>query len=827
MESIELEAVSGRALLLTRTLCASFVATACLCASGWANATDATTTTEATAATTTAATTTAATTTAATGTTAASGTADDSGLAEITVTAERYTSTIQNTAISISALSGDELIKQGVTTIQEITQEVPGLSMRFASPGLTEYEARGLASNGGAAPTVGFYLDEIPLSPPAVSQSGKVVINPDLYDVQRVEVLRGPQGTLYGSGSMGGTIRVLTNEPKLGTYEGSAQATGSDTEGGSGNGSANLMMNLPIGETIAARVVLSYLYRSGWIDNITIHPFPIALGNPAYTQPLNTVPVTNVYHDANNETLYSGRLSLLYKPSEDFSILGEAMTQNLHTGGYDLLDGTPTSAEPTTVYGAHYEAFPLREGIRDDISIFGLTIKANVGFADLTSATSYFGRTGVQVQDASTSIYWTNNGGTPYVPIPYAERDPSHQISEEIRLTSHDIGGFHWVAGAFYSNLSSVWNEVSNNPLAATPAVPDGSFFTSWNSYGVRQTAFFADGSYKFTDQWKLSAGARYYQYKSHQDEFSWGLDGPNPTPPPASVVTTAKNSGANPRVNLEYLPNQDLTLYATVAKGFRPGGANQILPPPNEPPHCALPGPLEFSPDSVWNYEVGEKARMFDSWLTINSDFYYIKWNNIQQVFTLTCGYQFYGNAGDARSFGPELEVNAKLSPDWTVSLSGAYTDAKINNPNANYTIYLTTQVTEPNGVSHPCQTGSSCTAPVMNVVKDTASVALNYATTVMTDWRVSGRAAYSFVGSSYDVAYYFGYKLPSYSLVNARVGLGRGNWDAALFVDNLTNKVALISANNTSFQFNSPQVVRYSTNQPRTAGIQLDYKF
>jgi hypothetical protein len=113
------------------------------------------------------------------------------------------------------------------------------------------------------------------------------------------------------------------------------------------------------------------------------------------------------------------------------------------------------------------------------------------------------------------------------------------------------------------------------------------------------------------------------------------------------------------------------------------------------------------------------------------------------------------------------------------------------------------------------------------MNVVKDTASVALNYATTVMTDWRVSGRAAYSFVGSSYDVAYYFGYKLPSYSLVNARVGLGRGNWDAALFVDNLTNKVALISANNTSFQFNSPQVVRYSTNQPRTVGIQLDYKF
>jgi len=767
-----------------------------------------------------------ATDTAPAGATTAAAPAEDSGLSEITVTAERYVSTIQNTAISISALSGDQLIAQGISTVQDIAKEVPGLSMRYASPGLTEYEARGLASNGGAAPTVGFYLDEIPLSPPAVSQSGKVVIDPDLYDVQRVEVLRGPQGTLYGSGSMGGTIRVLTNEPKLDTYEGSVQAIGSDTQGGSGNGSANLMMNFPIAETLAARVVLSYLYRSGWIDNITIHPFPISLTSTSFTQPLNTVPQTSVYHDANDETEYSGRLSLLYKPSEDFSILGEAMTQTLHTGGYDLIDGSPTSEQPPTeLYNAHYEPFPIREGIRDAISIFGLTIKANLGFADLTSATSYFGRDGDQVQDSSTSLYYTNVGSTPFVSIPYAERDPSHQLSQELRLTSHDIGGFHWVAGAFYSNLNSVWNEISNSPLAATPSVPDGSFFTSWNSYGVRQTALFTDGSYKFTDQWKLSAGVRYYQYKSHQDEYSWGLDGPNLTPPAQSQITTAKNSGANPRVDLSYMPDPDLTLYTTVAKGFRPGGANQILPPPNEPPHCQN-GALQFGPDSVWNYEVGEKARLFDNWLTINSDVYYIRWLGVQQVITLPCGYQYYNNAGNARSFGPELEIDAKLATDWTATLSGAYTDAKITQPNAAYTSYLENVAFEPNGTTHPCTAGERCQVPIMNVVKDTANVGINYATNVG-DYRVTGRADYAFVGSSFDVAYYFGYKLPSYSLVNARVGLGRGNWDASLFVDNLTNKVALISANNTSFQFNIPQVVRYSTNQPRTAGVQLNYKF
>jgi iron complex outermembrane recepter protein len=805
-----------RASVRKALLCMSLAAAACSSPRVWATDTASAGATDAAATATSAASTTAAT----------PASADDSGLAEITVTAERYVSTIQNTAISISALSGDQLIAQGITTIQDITKEVPGLSTRFASPGLTEYEARGLASNGGAAPTVGFYLNEIPLSPPAVSQSGKVVIDPNLYDVQRVEVLRGPQGTLYGSGSLGGTIRVLTNEPKLGTYEGSVQATGSDTQGGSGNGSANLAMNFPIGETLAARVVLSYLYRSGWIDNITIHPFPVKLGVPSYTQPLNTVPETNVYHNANDETLYGGRVSLLYKPSEDFSVLGEAFTQSLHTGGYDLLDGSPTSAQPPTqLYDAHYEAFPIREGIRDDISIFGLTVKANVGIADLTSATSYFGRTGVQVEEASTSIYYTNGGGTPYVPIPYAERDPSHQISQEIRLTSHDIGGFHWVAGAFYSNLNSVWNEISNNPLAATPVVPSGSFFTSFNSYGVRQTAFFTDASYKFTDQWKLSAGVRYYQYKSHQDEYSFGLDGPYFIPPANSQITHAANSGANPRVDLSYTPNADLTAYATVSKGFRPGGANQILPPVTQYPFCT-PGALQFGPDSVFNYELGEKARFFDGWLTINSDIYYIRWLGVQQVFTLQCGYQYYNNAGNGRSFGPEVEINAKLAPNWTATFSGAWTDAELTQPNASYTNYLEKLVYEPDGVTHPCTAGTQCKVPITNVVKDTADLSLNYATTVG-DYRVTGRAAYAFVGSSYDVAYYFGYKLPSYSLVNARVGLGRGGWDVALFVDNLTNKVALISANNTSFQFNIPQVVRYSTNQPRTAGVQINYKF
>jgi outer membrane receptor protein involved in Fe transport len=750
---------------------------------------------------------------------------NDTGLAEITVTAEKYKSTIQDTPISLSAMSGDQLAAAGITTIETLAHDVPGLSMRSAGPGLTEYEARGLASNGGAAPTVGFYLDEIPLSPPALSQSGKVVIDPNLYDVERVEVLRGPQGTLYGSGSMGGTIKVITNKPKLDTFEGSVQGTLSDTQGGGGNYGGNLMLNLPIGQTLALRVVASDLYRSGWIDLVTLNPFPISLASSSYGS-LTNAPVQSVIRNANDERLSSGRAALLFQPSDDLSVLATVVTQHMALGGYDLLDSTPTSASPGPVYDAHYEAFPFRESVHDDIHIYGLTVNANLGFADLTSATSYFDRLGWQTQDASASLFWSNHGSTPLVAVPYSEVDPSRQFTQELRLTSHDIGALHWVGGVFYSSLHSVWQEESSNPAVASATTPDGSYFTSYNPYTVKQTALFADGSYKITDQWKLAAGVRWYTYKSQQDEFSWGVDAPYPSPAVApTLITRASDRGFNPRVNLSYEPNKDLNLYATVSKGFRPGGANQILD--TAPPVNCQAGSLTFGPDSAWNYEVGEKAKAFGNWLTVNSDVYYIKWTGVQQVLTLPCGYQYYNNAGDGRAFGPELEINAKLSDSWTVSFSGAYTDAKLTNPNASYTSFLTTVALLPNGVSPPCASASNCTVPIMNVVKDTASLTLTYSTAVMSDYQLTASAADSFTGTSHDVAYYFDYNLPSYSIANARVTLAHNNWSANLFIDNLTNKVALMTANNTSFQFNIPQVVRYSTNQPRTFGTQINYKF
>jgi len=552
---------------------------------------------------------------------------------------------------------------------------------------------------------------------------------------------------------------------------------------------------------------------------------------------LLAAPVQSVTHNANTLKLTTERATLLFKPTDGISITGFFMTQRMALGGYDLLDSTPAGSPwPGPVYNAHYEAFPVKEPVHDDIHIYGLTANIDVGFADVTSATSYWDRLGVQTQDASNSIYWSNatapTGTTPppagtyppLVPVPYSEVDPSRQFAQEVRLSSHDMWGLHWVAGGFYSVLHSVWQEESSNPAVIPFGIPDGSYFTSYNPYRVIQSAAFADGSYDITSKLKFAAGIRWYSYNSQQHEESWGYDAPNAVPG-TKTLTTASDKGFNPRWNISYEPNKDLNLYATVAKGFRPGGANQIIPPPTSPPFCT-PGTLAFKPDKVWNYEIGEKARLFDNWLTINSDIYYIKWLGVQQVFTLACGYQYYNNAGDGRSFGPEIEVKAKLSPNWMLSLSGTYTDALITHPSASYQQYLSQQVVRPDGTAQ-CPVTGSCTAPILNIPKDTASIALTYTRDLFNDYHLTGRIDDSFVGTSTDVAYYYGERLPSYNIANFRATLGHGNWSASLFVDNLANKVALISANNTSFQFNVPQLVRYSTNQPRTFGTQLNYHF
>ena len=200
-------------------------------------------------------------------------------LEEVVVTAEKRESTVQKTPISITAISGADLQAQGISNLLSVAQQVPGVSFKTSGPGQTEFEMRGLTSTGGESPTVGFYLDETALTPPAMAQNGKVVIDPNLFDLNRVEILRGPQGTLYGAGSMGGTIKLVTNAPDPKQIAANVQGIGSGTDGGGFNHTENAMLNLPLLQDVAAlRLVVTNKHIQGWIDRDVVNPFPLESG---------------------------------------------------------------------------------------------------------------------------------------------------------------------------------------------------------------------------------------------------------------------------------------------------------------------------------------------------------------------------------------------------------------------------------------------------------------------------------------------------------------------------------------------------------------------
>jgi outer membrane receptor protein involved in Fe transport len=745
--------------------------------------------------------------------------ADDSGLADIVVTAQRFNSTVQDTPISLSAITGDQLDAAGITSVEALAHEVPGLSMRSAGPGQTEYEARGLASSGGSSPTVGFYLDDVPLSPPATSQTGKVVIDPNLYDVDRIELLRGPQGTLYGSGSMGGTVRVITNQPTLSGFDGSFQGTLSDTQGGSGNGGGSFMLNIPAGDTLAFRVVGTDSYRSGWISRIVLNPFPEDVpisASPAYGRGnVLTAPVQTEVTHANTEYLGGFRVTALYKPIDDLTVTATFLYQHMDMTGYDEFDDPPGLP-----HVAHYEDGDLSEPIKDWFHFYSVNAVYDAGFADLTSTSGYFQRHEFQAQDAGESISYFA-GFYPYASIPFEEIDITRQFSEELRLSSRGNGPLHWVAGVFYSDDSSDWDEgaYSTNVNFAAPGALNGVIYSGDQFYQVKQYAVFVDGSYAITDSLKFSAGVRYYHYSSETSVFGYGEFAPTPTG--STFVDSVSDKGFNPRFNLSYSPNPNLNTYISASKGYRPGGPSYG---PFPELNCGGGTPPPYQPDSIWDYEIGEKAKLFDNWLTINSDVYYIKWTNVQETVAVPCGYTFEANAGDGRSYGPEVEINAKLSSNWSVTGSGSYTNAEINHPSATFIAAVLTNPV-PGGIPG-CSSATNCTIPILNVPKWNGSLALNYTQKIL-DYQFTARLSDVYVGQSYDQAYHYGIPLPAYNLANARVGLGTDRWTATLFVDNLTNKIAELTANNTQFQFNIPQLTRIATNQPRTYGTEINFKF
>ena len=727
-----------------------------------------------------------------------------SDLEEIVVTAEKRDSTVQKTPISMTAISGAELQSQGVTNLVEVAQQVPGVSFKTSGPGQTELEMRGLTSTGGESPTVGFYLDEAALTPPAMAQNGKVVIDPTLFDLNRVEILRGPQGTLYGAGSMGGTVKLVTNKPDLQHFGVNAEGIFSDTDGGGFNHTENAMLNLPLAQGIAAlRVVGTNENLSGWIDRDVLNPFPLEVNNSTQRGNVAAAPVAERFSDSNWETLRGGRATLLVKPTEALSVDLGILYQSIHQGGPNTIDVPPGNE-------VHYQPFDVSEPFEDNFNLYTLNVKYDFNSFQVVSATSNWTRHQLQTQDISEAMqdyiggflgppanfpFSTAAGGLGAGSI--SEDDYSRQVSEELRVTSTGNDPWQWLLGGYYSSFHATSHVYSYydgfTALFGTNNLADNHRLLALDQYAV-----FGETSYELPNHLKPTIGFRYFMY--HSDSAT-SVSGVSANGTSATLFSNAQNSGVTPKFNLAYEPDENTTLYATIAKGFRPGGPNSPIPPP------CTPAPEQFGPDSVWSYELGEKLRLADSRVSVNGDIYYEDWSNLQQQVAPPCGYKFTTNAGKAKVYGAELEVAVVPVTGLTLSQSVGYTHATNS-----------TTLAEANVVS------GERLLDVPEVTSNTTAT-YRYALPVSQPLNLIVRVSNSYVDSIQDITYARN-TLPSYDLVNSRIGVEADRWSAMFFVDNLTNKVALLSDTG-ALSANVPIFNRVATNQPRTFGVDLNYRF
>lgn len=761
-------------------------------------------------------------------------------LSEVKVTAEKQVATEQTTPISMAVEPAEELIDRGIVDVTSLLQETPGVSLKSNGPGQTEFEMRGMTSSGGNSPTVGFYLDDIALTAPAGAQNGKVVLSPPLFDVDRTEVLRGPQGTLYGSGSMGGTFKLITNQPNLDAFQGSAQSTLSGTEGGGFNHNDSIMLNIPVIQNkLAVRLVATEAYTSGWIDRIVETPFPLVDPTGAVRGDVLNGPDQQHFKESNSDQFDTLRGIILWKPTKKLSITLSAAYMGDNQAGISAFDQFPGNL-------AHYEPFNIPEPKTDKEVIEGLNINYSFDSFDVTWTTAYWARRSTQTEEASEMFdnpdqglaYFANYGlpnpgyyGTAGTGEAYGtEDDPTNQFSTELRFASTAKGKLQWVTGAYFTHYWATWNFAGTTPnyssymdIGTGAPATTPNWFDAYSPTTMEQYALYGNATYALTGNLKASVGLRVtdYDYQFASTISGWGSALGAATP---SVQTGVTKSEAveNPKFNLSYEYSKDLTSYISVAEGFRPGGGNAAYPTTgvwasafSGMNYTSGKWPSTYNSDSVWSYEVGSKSRWLGRRLMINTSLYYEDWKDIQ-LLAYPIDWAFNINGKKATIYGGDIEVRGLLGGGFEIGGSVGYLHDHLDGG--------------PHWVIAP-------TDFLPDVAPVNGNLNLSYSTPVMKKYVFKAEAETVYVGPRYSLSflYYPGYvesgeytQLSGYELTNFRVGIAsqQDDWSVTLFVNNAFNKQAsleyLYSETQPSAAFN-----RVVSNQPLTGGIDITYRF
>ena len=769
---------------------------------------------------------------------------------EIVVTATKRNETIQNVPFSIAAVTAADIQKTGATNIEDIARNVAGLTVQNLGPGQSQVSVRGVSAGQivrdqpGVKEQVGVYLDE------SVVSLSLFTPDFDLFDLNRVETLRGPQGTLFGSGSVGGTVRYITNQPKLGVTEGAVEAGINAFDGGSLGYGAKGAVNVPMGEKAALRMVGYGEKFGGFIDAI----------GPAGGK------------DVNDGRRYGGRASLLLQPADGIKITPRVIYQDVQANGFNRAERYNLYYNPliniNQVMPDNTQYLLLREQFRDKTTLADLNISADLGdTVQMTSVTSYINRDILVSRDASAltgSVYVSFAGaaaaaaGGARLPSNLLDTTKLKQWTQELRLASTGNGPLQWVLGGFYSKVdrtyaqrlptpgSDAFSQIFLNaaagglPVSATyNGFPANSPYNADIPYDIKQVAVFGEASYEM-GQFKLTAGGRYYDFSETRDFISGGIFANGDT----FRGDKTSSNGFTPRVILSYKASNDVSLNLQASEGFRLGGVNDPLNIPlcsggaTGPDARTYGGRPNYKDETLWNYEAGLKAST--NGITLNAAVFYNDIRNLQVTADAgSCSSRVVFNVPKAHSAGVEVEIGLKPAPGFEFSLNGSVIDSKFDS-----------SVKDAGGaVIAGMRDGNRLpTVPKFQVAANAS-----YVTAVGDglDWSING--SFQHVGNRYTQpgdqepgtgtftnslffnpttfafgsgSYNFGsYLLPSYNLVNLSTGL---DWDSGLsvtaYVNNLFNETPLLSLDR---ERGGRARIGYNVGSPRKYGLTVRQTF
>jgi outer membrane receptor protein involved in Fe transport len=699
---------------------------------------------------------------------------------EVEVTAQKRTEAIAEIPASVTVVSGQLLEQQRADDFQDLVPLVPGLSLSASRPGVTRVTLRGI-NTGGVASTVGVYIDDVPFGSSSGLANAAILSGDfDTFDIARVEVLRGPQGTLYGASSVGGVMKYVPNRPSIERFEGRVLASAETVDNGNPGYSVTGLVNVPLGEKAAARVSGFYRFDSGFIDSIGNNPIP-SLTNPA----INVVDGTLVEDGLNSADRFGGRAAVLIKPSDKLSLNLAAQLQNLDTGAASTVDADPVSLDPlnsTPVMSRYHSEFNDTK-----YRVYSGTLDWDLGAASLESITSY----GTFESDFQLDLAIAANltGGPPLSSLVTflfgdAEARPlsavlpqttsTDKFAQELRLVSRKSESFDWLVGGYYTDEQSAIKQKILAVEAGTDTVAAGlpslADLTLDSTY--EEVAGFANATWHVMPRLDLSFGGRASHNEQVASQISDGVLVGGLTR--FDDVTSSESPftwSVAPRVELK----ENTAIYGRVATGFRPGGPNVL------PPGAPADIPRTYDSDSLTSYELGLKAGggTADKF-AIDLSAYYLDWNDIQ-LFLVVNDFGINGNGGTAESKGFELATSVFPTNGLALSLNAAYTDAKL------------TQDTDP-------IVGGMDGDPLPYVPEWSFGLNADYEWTVKSSWRayVGGSLGYTgertveFNNRAADGGIN---QAPSYTTLNLRAGVYAGRWSFELYGKNLTNEMGVTS--------------------------------